>query len=114
MIFWPGDDPSNTLPEDIGDVGDNINLGDHWPLTTEASPGTRTNMPNEVSSEDDSCDSEDEFVGSISLKSVSCKKTYMLRKQVRRGHATFKLTLAFCYLGLLWINEPVFMSDLIR
>lgn len=71
-------------------------------------------MPNEVSSKDDSCDSEDEFVGSIALKSVSTKKTYVLRKQVRRGHATFKLTLAFCYLGLLWINEPVFLSDLIR
>ena len=60
-----------------------------------------------LESEDSSESSEDEFVGSL-----ACNQSK--KRRVQCGHVTLQSTLAFCYLGLLWINEPVFISDLVR
>lgn len=58
--------------------------------------------------------SDDEFVGSISVKQLKYVKPSNSRSRIRSGHASLQLTLVFCYLGLLWIDEPVFLSDIIR
>ncbi|XP_067036516.1 uncharacterized protein [Acropora muricata] len=58
--------------------------------------------------------SDDEFVGSISVKQSKYVKPSNSRSRIRSGHASLQLTLVFCYLGLLWIDEPVFLSDIIR
>ena len=110
-----GDDPSQALPKDSTDA-DDPKLGEDW----MALPSCDTNMADDVPlSEDGSESSDNEFVGSISMKDYNyaknnSKKYHDSPSKVRTGHMSLKLTLAFCYLGLLWIDEPVFMSDLIR
>ena len=96
------DDPSNVPSKDIRDAGD-IKCGDDW---TAFSEKTKT-MEDIPASEDSSDSSEDEFFGSLTLNQPK-------KMRVESGHVTLQSTLAFCYLGLLWINEPVFVSDLVR
>ena len=108
-----GDDPSQALPKDSNDA-DDPKLGEDW----MALSNSNTNMADDVPSSEDSSESSDsEFVGSISMKDYAKNNSKMhkdTQTRVRTGHMSLKLTLAFCYLGLLWIDEPVFMSDLIR
>ena len=106
-----GDDTSQALPKASNDA-DDIKLGEDW----TALSSSNIKVADDVKSSDDSSESSgDEFVGSISVKDYNDKKKSTdSRTRVRTGHMSLKLTLAFCYLGLLWINEPVFMSDLIR
>ena len=53
--------------------------------------------------------SDDEVIGSIKLKEVTKDKCYHPAREMTLHH-----TLSFCHLGLLWIREPVFLSDLLR
>ena len=97
-----GDDPSNVLTKDNTDA--DINLGDDFTAFSEQNTKTTEDIP---ASEDSSDSGEDEFVGSLALNQPKGTK-------IESGHVTLQSTLAFCYLGLLWINEPVFISDLVR
>lgn len=93
----PGDDPSEALPKHDDDA-DDFNPGDDW---------TSLCHNKEMDVDDVSDSSEDEFIGSM-----TCRQTK--KRGVLCGHVTLQSTLAFCYLGLLWIDEPVFISDLVR
>lgn len=95
--FYEGDDPSEALPKD-DDNADDLNLGDDW---------TSLCRSKEMHVDDVSDSSEDEFIGS-----VTCHQSK--KKGVRYGCVSLQCTLAFCYLGLLWMDEPVFISDLVR
>lgn len=99
-LLLSGDDPSKVPSNDA----DDINLGDDFTAVSKKQKKTTEDIP---SSEDSSDDSEDKFVGSLTLNQPK-------RSKVESGHVTLQCTLAFCYLGLLWINEPVFVSDLVR
>jgi len=101
--FYEDDDPLNVPSKDNSDA-DDINRGDDWTAFSEKNHKTTEDIP---ASEDSSDSSEDEFVGSLTLNQPKGTK-------VESGHVTLQTTLAFCYLGLLWINEPVFVSDLLR
>ena len=101
--MFSGDDPSNGPSKDNDDA-DDINLGDDWTAFSEKNKTTTEDIP---ASENNSDSSEDEFVGSLTLNQPK-------RTKIENGHVTLQSTLAFCYLGLLWINEPVFVSDLVR
>ena len=96
------DDPFNVSSKDNSDAGD-LKCGDDWTAFSEKTKTTE-NIP---ASEDNSDSSEDDFVGSLTLNRPK-------KRRVENGHVTLQSTLAFCYLGLLWINEPVFVSDLVR
>ena len=99
------DDPLNVPSKDSNDA-DVLNLGGN---RTALSGKNRKPMIEDIPASEDSSDSsEDEFVGSLTLN--QSKRT----TKVESGHVTLQSTLAFCYLGLLWINEPVFVSDLVR
>lgn len=89
-------DPLKAQPEDRSIEADDINSKDG------------------LVDEDNAGSSDDEFVGSISVKQAKYKKPTNCRSQIRSGHASLQLTLVFCYLGLLWVDEPVFLSDIIR
>ncbi|XP_058958293.2 TATA box-binding protein-associated factor RNA polymerase I subunit B isoform X1 [Pocillopora verrucosa] len=95
--FYEGDDPSEALPKHDDDA-DDLNPGDDW---------TSLCHNKEMDVDDVSDSSEDEFIGSM-----TCRQTK--KRGVLCGHVTLQSTLAFCYLGLLWIDEPVFISDLVR
>ena len=100
------DDDRLNVPSKETNDADNVNLGDNQ---TTLSDKNRKPMTEDIPASEDSSDSsEDEFVGSLTLN--QSKRT----TKVERGHVTLQSTLAFCYLGLLWINEPVFVSDLVR
>lgn len=102
-LFLSEDDPSQALPKD-GNDGDDINLGDDW---TAFSGKNRKQVEDVPTSDDSSDSSEDEFVGSVTF---GCSK----KRLIQSGHVSLQSTLAFCYLGLLWLDEPVFVSDLVR
>ena len=105
------DDPSRAPLKDNSKDADDVNPGEDWAAFTSSN----TKEVDDVSSGEDSTESsEDEFVGSITTKPSNVKKLSSQMKNVQRGHISLKFTLAFCYLGLLWIDEPVFVSDLIR
>ena len=97
------DDPLYVPPKDSNDA-DDVSLGDNPTTLSDKHSKPTEDFP---ASEDRSDSSEDEFVGSITLSQSK-------RAKVENGHVTLQCTLAFCYLGLLWINEPVFVSDLLR
>lgn len=96
------DDPSKVPSKDAD--ADDINLGDDWTAFSDKNRKPVEDLP---TSENSSDSSEDEFVGSLTFNQSKIRK-------VESGHVTLQSTLAFCYLGLLWINEPVFVSDLVR
>ena len=98
-----GDDPSKVPSKDSKNA-DDINLVDDFTAFSKKQKKTTEDIP---SSKDSSDSSEDEFVGSLTLNQPK-------RTKVESGHVTLQSTLAFCYLGLLWINEPIFVSDLVR
>ena len=102
------DDPSKAPLKDNHDGANDINLGDDW---AAFSSSNKQEDEDDAFCEDSPESSEDEFVGSVAVQPSNAK---WKREKVRLGHVSLKLTLAFCYLGLLWIDEPVFMSDLIR
>ena len=97
------DDPLSVSSKDDGDAGD-LNLGEDWTAFSEKNQKTTEDIP---ASEDSSDISDDEFVGSLTSNQPQ-------GTNIESGHVTLQSTLAFCYLGLLWINEPVFVSDLVR
>ena len=106
--FHIDDDPSKVpLKDDVDEAA-----------KSTVCPDDIREQDEEVLSNEDSLESsEDEFVGSITVKQQKQSHARRSNKQtnrVRNGHVSLKFTLAFCYLGLLWINEPVFLSDLMR
>ena len=108
IYFHIDDDPSKVpLKDDVDEAA-----------KSTVCPDDIREQDEEVLSNDDSLESsEDEFVGSITVKQQKQSHARRSNKQsnrVRKGHVSLKFTLAFCYLGLLWINEPVFLSDLMR
>lgn len=104
FFFSLDDDPSKVLPKDDNN-DDDTNLGDDW---TVFSGKNRNRQVEDVPTSEDSSDSsEDEFVGSVTFNRSK-------RRKIQSGHVTLQSTLAFCFLGLLWIDEPVFASDLVR
>ena len=108
IYFHIDDDPSKVpLKDDVDEAA-----------KSTVCPDDIREQDEEVLSNDDSLESsEDEFVGSITVKQQKQSHARRSNKQsnrVRNGHVSLKFTLAFCYLGLLWINEPVFLSDLMR
>lgn len=97
LNYFIGSDPLKAQPDDTSIEADDVNSKDEL-LVDEGDAGS----------------SDDEFVGSISVKQSKDVKPSNCRSRVRSGHASLQLTLVFCYLGLLWVDEPVFLSDIIR
>ena len=96
----PDDDPPRV---DDQDNEETIKLGDEW-----MSFAHKNSKPIEYSdTSEDSAESSDESVGSLFIKQRQ-------DRVIEKGYIKLPCTLAFCYLGLLWLGEPVFLSDLLR
>ena len=101
------DDPHGTqLEENIIDGG-NMNLEDDL-------PGCHSCLHAKPADKDIHESSDEEFVGSVTVQGAKHGTPINCRSKIRVGHSSLQLTLVFCYLGLLWIDEPIFLSDIIR
>lgn len=101
------DDPHGTqLEENIIDGG-NMNLEDDL-------PGCHSCLHAKPADKDNHESSDEEFVGSVTVQGAKHGTPINCRSKIRVGHSSLQLTLVFCYLGLLWIDEPIFLSDIIR